>query len=56
MITANVYIDAGGNYYNSADNPYTQELEAYRALQYYHLFDSDKSLSDFYGVTPQTGE
>ena len=56
VITANVYIDAGGNYYNSADNPYTQELEAYRALQYYHLFDSDKSLSDFYGVTPQTGE
>ena len=51
MITANIYIDADGNYYNTKDNPYSKEIEEYRALQYYHLFDKDKSLSDFYGVT-----
>lgn len=53
VITANIYIDADGNYYNTKDNPYSKELEEYRALQYYHLFDKDKSLSDFYGVTPE---
>ncbi len=53
VITANVYIDAEGNYYNSQDNPYAGQLEQYRSLQYYHLFEADKSLSDFYGVTPQ---
>lgn len=51
VITANIYIDADGNYYNTKDNPYSKEIEEYRALQYYHLFDKDKSLSDFYGVT-----
>lgn len=52
VITANVYIDAEGNYYNTSENPYAAEIEEYRALQYYHLFDDDKSLSEFYGVIP----
>ena len=56
VITANVYIDAQGNYYNSADNPYAEELEEYRSLQYYHLFEDDKSLVDFYGIMPDAPE
>lgn len=56
VITANIYIDADGNYYNSSDNPYQEDIEAYQALQYYHLFDKDKSLAEFYGVTPEAEE
>ncbi len=52
VITANVYIDYEGNYYNSSDNPYAEQIEEYRLLQYYHLFEDDKSLTDFYGVMP----
>ncbi len=54
VITGNVYIDSEGNYYNTSDNPYSDILEQYQALQYYHLFDKDKSLTDFYGVMPET--
>lgn len=52
VITANVYIDSEGNYYNSPDNPYADQIEQYQSLQYYHLFEDDKSLTDFYGVMP----
>ncbi len=52
VITANVYIDSEGNYYNSSDNPYADQIEQYQSLQYYHLFEDDKSLTDFYGVMP----
>ena len=54
VITGNVYIDSEGNYYNTQDNPYAAELEQYQALQYYHLFDKDKSLTDFFGAMPKT--
>lgn len=52
VITGNVYIDSEGNYYNSDDNPYEDLLTQYEMLQYYHLFDKDKSLVDFYGSLP----
>ena len=53
VICASVYIDADGNYYNTDDNPYADLINEYQTLQYYMLFDSDDSLSDFYGVTPE---
>lgn len=53
VVTANVYIDAEGNYYNTKDNPYTAQLTRYETLQYYHLFDKDISLKNFYGPIPQ---
>ena len=56
VITANIYIDAQGNYYNSSDNPYAKDIEEYQSLQYYHLFEKDQSLSAFYGVVPGADE
>lgn len=53
VVTANVYIDAMGNYYNTKDNPYADRLAQYETLQYYHLFDKDTSFKDFYGPIPQ---
>jgi len=48
VITANVYIDADGNYYNSTDNPYVEHLRDYAILQYNNLFDEKNRVDSFF--------
>jgi len=48
VITANVYIDAEGNYYNSTDNPYAEQLQDYAILQYNNLFDDKNRVDSFF--------
>jgi len=48
VVTANVYIDADGNYYNSTDNPYAEQLRDYAILQYNNMFDEKNRVDSFF--------
>lgn len=56
VITANIYIDADGNYYNSNDNPYTEQLQDYAILQYNNLFDEKNRVDSFFTTKSQDSE
>lgn len=49
VINANVYRDAGGNFYNYEDDAYSGELKDYQMLQYNHLVDKKHRDDAFFG-------
>lgn len=50
VITANVLIDAQGNYYAPGDkHPYEALIEAYSAYQYNYVFDPGERNDEFFG-------
>lgn len=49
VITANIYIDKDGQYYEYSDEPYQDLLNQYSILQYNHLCDNKNRIDKFFG-------
>lgn len=49
VITANIYIDKDGLYYEYTDEAYKDQLNQYSILQYNHLCDNKNRIDKFFG-------
>ena len=49
VITANIYIDKDGQFYEYSDEAYKDQLNQYSILQYNHLCDNKNRVDKFFG-------